>query len=471
MIKKIATSSAYYGGGLSIQKKLFIVPSGAYQGRAIVVFPKSPTQIAYVWADPPYTSWSGQTIIITDSADYPHGAFMDAAANVYVAYTVEDSLDLAEKKLSFTGGLWSTGAKNVIYDNDSNYYPSFFKDEYDRLWVSWTRVSGGNSYVNNKRSTNDGVTWGSGPSDEGTTLTSGSSSCYSQLVYRPNHVYCIYTDGGGKLAYRRMSTSGSIFDDEVTLYSGSGLEANFSGASSDDLKLGIAFCDDTDLYYKEFDGAQWSGLVSVDSTPAVAPNLYFRQSVPYIVFGKQIGTNQHVPHYSFREGGSFTSPTPVSQEMSTFDSVLCYSPSAGVNFVDKSSEAADDTSADVYHDASGRLMLSSGDGVYIGQSEKFTALHVTLSTNGSGGAVAWYYWNGSDWKAFTPSSGAYHFDSSPATVRLWDDSPDVPSDWQTCVVNGSARYWVKAIATGDFSTGPIGSQITGALNVSYLITE
>jgi len=471
MLKKIGTSSAYYGGGLSMQKKLFVVQSGAYQGRAIIIFPKTQSQIVFVWADPPYTSWSEETSIVTDSANYPPGAFMDDAGNVYVSYTVENSFDLAEKKLTFSDGHWNIGTKNVIFDGDANYHPSLFKDEFDRLWVSWTRVSGGMSYVNNKRSTNDGTTWGSGPSDEGTTLTSGSSSCYNQLVYRPNHVYCIYTDGGTKLAYRRMSTSGAVFEDEVTLYSGTGLGASFSGASSDDLKLGIAFCDDSQLYYKEFDGAQWSGLTPVDSSPSVAPNLYFRQSVPYIVYGLQIGTNQQVPHYSYREGDSFTSPVPISQEMSTFDSVLCYRPSAGVNFVDKTSAAANDTSADLYHDDSGKLMLSSGDGIYIGQLERFTTLMVTLSTNGSGGEVSWYYWNGSDWKVFTPGSGAYHFDSSPAAVRLWDDSSDLPSDWQTCVVNGYVRYWVKAITTADFSTGPVGSQITGALNVSYLITE
>jgi hypothetical protein len=114
-------------------------------------------------------------------------------------------------------------------------------------------------------------------------------------------------------------------------------------------------------------------------------------------------------------------------------------------------------------------MLSAGDGVYAGQSERFTTLHISLSTDGSGGQVSWYYWNGADWSAFTPSSGAYHFDSSPATVRLWDDSSGLPSDWQTCVVNGAVRFWIKAIAVSAFSIGPIGSQITAALNFSHLI--
>lgn len=471
MIRKIGTSSSYYGGGLSTQRKLFIVPLGVHQGRAIAVYPRTTSQIVFVWADPPYTSWSQETSIITDSANYPPSAHMDESGNVYVVYTVENSFDLAVKKLAFADGQWSVGAKSVIFNGGSSYYPSIFKDEFERLWVSWTRVSGEIFYINVKRSMDDGVTWGSGPEDDGTTLTSGSTSCYSQLVLRPNHIYCIYTEGDAKLAYRRISTSGAIFDDEVTLYSGSGLGAGFCGACSDDLRLGIAFRDASYLYYKEYDGAQWSGLIPVDTSPSVEPNLYFRQSVAYIVYAVQIGANQQVPHYSYRDGDSFAPPEPISPEVSTFESMLCYSPSAGANFTDRTQDAANDTASDVFHEATGRMLLSAGDGVYFGQSEKFATVTVTLSTNGVGGEVSWYYWNGSDWKAFTPASGPYHFESSPAVVRLWDDSSSLPSDWQTCVVNNAARYWVKAIATAGFSTGPIGSQITGALAISCLITE
>ena len=182
MIKKIGTSSAYHGGGLSIQKKLMVVGSGAYQGRAAVIYPKTPSQIVISWSDPPYMSWSDGTSIIIDSADHPPCACMDDDSNIYVAYTVEDSLDLAFKKLTFADGLWNVGTKRVIYEGDSNRCPSLFKDEFNRLWVSWTRISGGSSYVNVKRSTDDGVSWGTGSSDPGTTLTAGSTSCYSLLV-------------------------------------------------------------------------------------------------------------------------------------------------------------------------------------------------------------------------------------------------------------------------------------------------
>ncbi len=470
MIKEIATTNAYYGGGLSIQKKLFVVPSGAYQGRAIIVFPTSSSQIVFVWADPPYTLWSSETIVASDSADYPACAHMDDDGNVYVAYTVQSSLDLAEKKLTFSDGVWQAGSKNVVYNADSNYFPSLYKDVFDRLWVSFTRESGGVYYVNVKRSTDDGVTWGTGPSDPGTALTSGADSCYSQLVYRPNHVYCIYTEGGTKLAYRRRNIAAALYDDEVSLYTGTGLGANFSGAASEDLRLGIAFCDSSNVYYKEFDGSLWSGIETIDTSYSVNPNLSFRQNVPYVVFARQIGTDQQLPYFSYREGSEFVSPIPMSVELSTFDKVLCYRPSSAVQFMDKTSAAADDTSADVYHDDSNKLMLSAGDGVYIGQSEPFTTVAVNLSTTGGGGNVSWYYWDGSDWKVFTPASGAYNFDSSPALVRLWEDSDDLPGDWQLSVVSNSAKFWVKAVASSDFSTAPVGSQITGVTNLSYIIS-
>ncbi len=470
MIKEIATTNAFYGGGLSIQKKLFVVPSGAYQGRAIIIYPTSSSQIVFVWADPPYTSWSSERTVASDSADQPAGAFMDDDGNVYVVYTVQTSLDLAEKKLTFSDGEWQAGTKNIVYDGDSNYFPSILKDVLGKLWISFTRESGGVYYINLKTSTNDGTTWGTGASDPGTALTSGASSCYSQLVYRPNHVYCVYTEGGTKLAYRRRNIAGAIFEDEVSLYSGTGLAANFSGATSKDLRLGIVFCDGSNVYYKEFDGSLWSGIETIDTSYSVNPNLSFRQNVPYVVFARLIGTDQHQPYFSYREGSGFMSPAAMSAELSVFNKVLCYRPSSPVQFIDKTNAAADDTSADVYHDDSNKLMLSDGDGVYIGQSEPFTSVSINLSTTGSGGNVSWYYWDGSDWKVFTPASGAYNFDSSPALVRLWKDTDDLPGDWLLSVVSNSAMYWVKAVTSSDFNIAPVGSQITGVTNLSYIIS-
>jgi hypothetical protein len=471
MLKKIGTTGAYYGGGLSTQRRIFIVPSGAYQGRAIVIYPESSSQLVFVWSDPPYTTWSQASTIASDSADYPACAFMDDNANVYVAYTQLGSLALVETKLTFSDGVWQVGSMNTVYDSDANYFPSLFKDSFGRLWLSFTKYIGGQYYVSFKRSSDDGVTWGSGSSDPGTELTSGSTSAYSQLVFRPNHVYCLYTYGGETLGYRRRNLTAAFFDDEVTLYSGTGLGANFCGATSDDLRIGVVFCDQGNVYYKEYDGAQWSGIATVHDSYSIDPSLYFRRDVPYVIFAAEIGDDQQQPYVSYSEGGEFVEPVPISPEISKFEKVLCYSPTAAVEFVDRSTAAGDDSPADIYHDESGCLLLASGDAVFIGQSERYSMVSVRLSTIGSGGQVSWYYWNGSNWTAFTPSSGSFNFDTASAVVRLWDDTADIPSDWQSSVVNNEAKYWIKAVAAQDFSTGPVGTQITGAANITHIVPE
>jgi hypothetical protein len=234
------------------------------------------------------------------------------------------------------------------------------------------------------------------------------------------------------------------------------------------LRFGVVFADSENLNYKEFDGSIWSGVAVIDNAPPVAPNLVFRGEVPQVIYAKPVGTGQLVPYVSFKEGGAFVEPIPMSPEVDSFEKVLCYRPVAGQPYHDKSSEAASESAGDVYHDDSGRLMINEGDGVYTGQSEKFYSIKVNLSTVGAGGTISWYYWDGSEWRVFIPASGVYNFDSSPAEILLWEDSAQIPDDWQSSTVTNSAKYWIKAIATSDFSTGPVGSQLTCALNISRI---
>jgi len=469
MIKKIGTSSSNFGTGLSIQRKLFVAPAGEYQGRMIVIFPKTSSQIVYVWADPPYDEWSSEITIASDSADYPCTAWMDSDGNVYFAYTVETSFDLAFRKLTFDNGYWAAGSIITIYGSGASFYPSIFKDDWDRLIVSWTLESGGEYFIHSKRSFNDGADWGGGPDDAGDELSSGASSAYSQIVYKPNQIFCIYSLGGTTLAYRYRDMIAAVWTPgEITIYSGTGLSEKFSAAASPDLRLGVAFCDTEHLNYKEFDGVSWSGVEVIDDTPSVAPRLLFNSEVPQVFYAREVGTDQLIPYMCYREDGEFVDPLPVSPEAGSFDKVICYRPIAGQAYYDKSAEAASESTGDVYHEASGKLMLSDGDGIYIGQSEKFYNIRIILSTNGLGGTISWYYWDGTGWKVFIPASGIYNFDSSPAEVLLWEDGSQIPSDWQSSTVCNNAKYWIKAITTTDFTTAPVGTQITCALNLSHI---
>jgi hypothetical protein len=468
MLKLINTSTAFYGAGLSIQRKLFKIGSGAYAGRIAAVFPLSATAISLSYSDPPYLSWSSPQTVISDSADFPSGCWMDSGGNIYTVYTASGSLNLIHKKLNFSDGSWSTGTAYTIYNADANYYPSIFKDKYGRLWVSWTRHTGGNYCINVKCSIDDGATWDFGPDDPGTTLTSGSSSAWSRLVYLPTYLYCFYSEGGTKLAYRRFEMAGGLWYSETEVYTGSGLADNFATAVADDMKLGLVFVSDGDLLYKDFDGAAWSGNFSLDDEITVAPVLKYNGSIPFVFYGKDIGDNQNQLFYTSRSGSGFALPERVCGEVSAFDKALCYRPSATVKYYDRSGAAADSTAGDVYHVESGKLIADVGDALLIGQAEKFQHMQVVLSTNGVGGVVGWYYWDGSNWKHFTPKSGEYNFDASPSLVRLWEDASEMPSDWQSSVINGFSMFWVKAAVTSAFGTSPVGSQITAAKEIPYL---
>ena len=120
----------------------------------------------------------------------------------------------------------------TIYNDKDNYFPTILKDVFDQLWVCWTCYDSvsGNYTLRYKQSVTDGTLWGGGPSDAGEALTAGSTGCYHQLVYLQPYIYCIYTDGGTKLAYRRIPEGGVYWENEITLYTGSSLsDASLGG--------------------------------------------------------------------------------------------------------------------------------------------------------------------------------------------------------------------------------------------------
>jgi len=466
----IYNASSAYGTGLCPQRKLFRVQNGEHAGRLLALFSKTPSVISYVVADPPYMNWSAPNDIITDAADYPVGGFIDDTDCVFVVYTKQTSGDLAVLKLTYGGGTWSVGTTYVIYNGDDNYFPTIYKDCYQTLYVTWSRYTGSAYTINAKISVNEGQTWGTGPSDPGTTLTAEASSAYSTLVYRPTCVHCIYTLGGTKLALRRRDINAATWESEETIYTGSGLYDDFGAAVAPDNRLAVTFSTATDLYYREHDGVSWSGLYTVDSNPALAPCIRFVGSTPYVMYGRTIGTDQNRWFSAHLEESGFSTPEGILAGYEPFARVYCYDASSGAPSYGRTTQAADTTPADVFHPDSGRLLDAVGDGIFLGMDDRFCRVSVVLSTVGAGGAVAWSYWNGTSWETFTPASGTYHFDSTPAGVRLWDDLKSAPADWQKTTINTHFKYWVRAMVTGAYTTGPIGSQITAASNLDDAVS-
>lgn len=468
MLKLINNSTAFYGTGLSIQHKLFKIKSGQYAGRMAAVYPIEPSTIVLSYADPPYLNWSNPKYIIYDSADYPAACWMDADGDIFIVYTQADTLSLVSKRIYFSNASWISETTGIVCASDSNFYPNLFRDGYGRLWVSWTRLSIGTYYLNCKASVDDGGQWGAGPEDLGYSMATSQLPIFSRFEYLPTYIYCFYTKDGASLMYRRFEIAGSVWHSETEVFSGSNLGGNFNTAVSDDLRVGLTFAEDSGLYFKDFDGASWSGNHLLDSDVSLAPVVIYNGAVPFVFYGKEIGPQQSQMYYCFKNGAIFTAPARVTGELSSFDRVLCYRPDAMAQHYDRTTAAADDTPADIYHPDTGKLLQDSGDALLLGQADRFNQVHIALSTNGAGGVVRWYYWDGSNWKNFTPSSGDYNFDSSPAEVRLWEDGSQIPSDWQSSVIAGHSKFWIRVAVNSDFGTAPVGTQITAATGFPYM---
>ena len=93
------------------------------------------------------------------------------------------------------------------------------------------------------------------------------------------------------------------------------------------------------------------------------------------------------------------------------------------------------------------------DAFYIGLSNKFSGITITMGTPGVGSAVTWEYWDGSTWSTLLVVDGSVGFTS---TGELTFDPPD---DWATTYVNSNSYYWVRArVTTASYTTTPLLTQ-------------
>jgi hypothetical protein len=470
MEKLIDLSTSFYGTGIVPQGKIFKIPSGQYKDRVIAIYPKDSNTLVFSWSDPPYLSWSSPTDIVTNSADCAASGFMDTGGNVHLVYTMQSTLALAWVKLSFSLGVWTAGTFHTICGVGSNYYPSIIKDSQDRLRVCWSYYDSSTYryYVHTKASADDGVTWGSGETDPGTALTTGSSSCYSRLLFAFPYINCFYSDGGTKLAYRRMEISASSWETEMVLHSGSNINDDFRSALSSDNRIGIVFPGSSSLLYKEYDGNSWSGLFTVAEVSPISPTLRFSGKIPYVFYGKNIGNKQNQLFYSYLENNSFVASLPLVEGAKTFDKVFCYDDSATAQYYDRTTEASNTNSGDVFHPTSLGLLKDSEDCLYLGKDFKFNLVRMVLSVTGVGGEISWSYWDGEAWVEFVPYSGAYHLDDLEKTILLWQDLNSSPSFWQQCLVNDQNKFWIKLKVKSAFTATPVGTQITDIPECKYL---
>ncbi|GAB4327984.1 MAG: hypothetical protein Kow0074_23660 [Candidatus Zixiibacteriota bacterium] len=466
----ITSSTASAPIGFGHQGHLFAIPDGPYAGRMIAIFARTPSTIAWSRADAPYTDWSDPADVITDAADEPAAAVMDVAGNIHIVYTASADGALRYQMLVHAGGAWVTGTSTTIYASatSSNRYPAVLRDTENRIRVVWTRIDSGVYSLRSKSSADGGVTFGGGASDPGLELDSGMSSIHAQLLQRSTFIHCFYTLDGAALKHRRIEINAGLWESAETLFTGTFPSPAFHAALSDDNVLGLVFSDDASVCLKEYDGAVWGALQIVADAPVTSPILTYVGATPFVHLPEPVGPGQLQIAVTQRVSGVFAQPVPVLRGTGPFDSVFCVDADAGTPLADCTAAAGDSTTADVVHPESGALVRDVGDILYLGMNVRFDHVHMTLATPGSGGNVAWEYWNGSAWVGFTPESGANALDMVTTSLRLFADSSTIPSDWIKTSVNDVYRYWIRAVVSAPYTVAPVGTQITAATNITRL---
>ncbi len=460
MHKLLDFSSAAIASGVPPQRKLLKIDTGPYAGRMFCLYNESPNTIATTWADPPYTIWSSPYNHVTDSADYPPSACIDSQGNIYVIYVQQTTLNLIFFRLPFVSGMWTSGAPSTVLEEGAAYYPVIARNIEGDLWCAYAYYdSVKEEYeIKAKSSLDSGITWGGGPTDTGAQLSSGSDEMpYVSICCVSNYVLALYTENRSSLYVRKHV---SAWEPSLLVYSGEYIDSDFDGALSGDMKLGIAFApsEENCVYFREFDGVSLGGLYEVYSGRAISPQVQYQSVKPYIFFAAAIGNNRHLPKYAIKNATGFDSFDLVKQ-IGVMDSVQLFESSSSL-YEDVTENAASETIADIYHPASNALLSAAGDIAYFGSESKFYCLSVILAITATGGSIVWEYHNGSHWASFSPYSGDSDLDEAETVIYLWNDTANIPDNWQGCTVNGVFKYWVRARVAVELTVPPIGTQIT-----------
>ena len=280
-------------------------------------------------------------------------------------------------------------------------------------------------------------------------------------------LYLVYVDNVTEIDFRSKPLSGGSWTSEFNIASGTDFDNNFDAAVSENGLLAVAY-DNLELRYREYDGSNWGPSVLLDSSESFMPQMIFINNVPFVIYTVKDSSDQMLLQYTSRKSGVFSTPEILNKSAGYFDSVFLYDLSSAA-YSDLTSESQSSSTADIYHPSSSVIFKESGDILYLGIDQKFRQLYLILFTSGIGGTLVYSYWDGSNWKSFTPVNGNYNFDSAEKKLLLWTDYQSMPTDWQKRIINGTDRYWIKIETGSAFSTAPVGSQITTISDVNSFI--
>ncbi|MFH1686760.1 MAG: sialidase family protein [bacterium] len=469
MLSKITQVSGNYPLAAGVSKLLFEVPDGQYRSRKAAVVKTAAGEIKLAWSDQPYVTWSSLTTLAADAADQPFDAVMDEDGHIHLVYSETSTYDLVTRKITFSGGSWTAGSQVTIYAPYESFKPSLVLAADGTLWVGWVRKDGSTYYLQVKSSSDGGATWGSGSSDGGDILTPAVTALDARLAITDRDLYAVCTHGGDTISMRSRSLGGSSWAATVDLASATGaMDEHFDVAVAASGLLGVVW-DQGGLRYREFNGSNWDSVVELDAEAARWPQLRFNGNVPVVTYLTAVSSDQVLLRYTDRRTGSFSEGAVLDGAATTFANVQIYD-LGSFSYADVTSAAASNTTADVYHPASGVMLNGIGDCLCLGMAHPFRYLKLLLATAGSGGTVAYSYWNGQFWQGFTPAGGQYNLDAVDHDLLLWQDYHAIPDDWQKQAVAGQeALFWIKIQTTSTFTTGPVGSQITAISDLKGLL--
>lgn len=471
MHKLIDTSSSSIATGVGPQRKLLKIDTGPYADRLIAIYNESSNNIAMTWADPPYNNWSDPVILNTGSADYPLSTCIDPSGDIYVIYVQQTTLNLVFFKLAFSAGVWATGSPIVIMNQESAFYPVIARHNDGDLWCAYAYYdsTAGDYRIRVKGSADDGQTWGNGITDPGTELSGSSSEMpYAGLNFIGNDLYAVYSENRTDLYFRKLPSGGNQWNAAVLIYSGNYIDSEFDSDVSREMKLGVAFAvsGSARVYFREYDGVSLGGLMEVAQVEARAIQMIYKTNKPYVFYAENIGNDYFYPKCAHLEGSSFNS-TDLIRGIGLLDRVYLYHAGSDT-FENKTSEAVSEAAADIYHSQSGAMISEVGDCLYLGKDEKFFCLSVVLSTPGTGGTVAYEYYDGTDWVIFSPYSGSLLFTDTSSHINLWKDIESIPAGWQACSVNSVSKYWIRCYVHHAFTVAPVGTQLLASPRADYI---
>jgi hypothetical protein len=472
MHKLISLSTAARPTGSPPQKRLFKVASGPFKGKMALLYSDSPSGISLKVSDSPYSSWSDPQVIANNSADLPFSAFIGNDGHIYLVY-VDTNFALKFIRLTFSGGAWISGSVSTVINVEQSRSPFILIDSEGILhcFFDMHRVSTDLRHtIRVKTSVDGGATWGSGPSEMGTALSSAYiEQGYVAACQSFSKIYAVYCVNRNSLRYRVYDLSSQSWNSEQTTAEYDYIDDDFDIAPSGDGKIGVVYAPSVDsrIYLKEFDGLTWSGQIEVQSALSKSPQIAYYDNKPFIIYAQHLGNDYFITRIAVKTAAEFSSSN-LLDSFGNFEKVLLYNAGAASQYQDKSTAAANTTTGDIFHSESQGLLDSVDDCLYLGRQSKFFTASIILSTPGIGGVVIWEYYNGSQWVAFTPDSGAYHFASSDSLLYLWQDGNSMPSNWQLGLVNNLSAFWIRARVTTGFSVNPIGSQILAAVKCDDL---